>query len=239
MGQESLALTVQDNILFDAARNPTPHATWFEPRYWLDAHKARVTQGGRGNVLFIDDADNHWVLRHYRRGGLIGKLIHDRYIWTGAEATRSFRELRLLAALQQQGLPVPAPIAARYVRCGLSYRADLLTAAVPNARTFAECLIHDALPLAVWQRVGKTLARFHAAGVQHADLNANNILIDAQEQVWLLDFDRGRIRAMDQQWIDAVLARLLRSLNKLRERKGLQFTETEWLALKAAHDAPY
>lgn len=226
----------QQHILFNTSCATRPSDDWFSPEYWLKANKATATQGGRGNVLFIQDESRHWVLRHYRRGGLIGKLIHDQYLWRNAYHTRAFRELNLLMHLQQQELPVPAPVAARYQRHGLLYRADLITAAIPQSRTFAECLIEGSLPLTLWQEVGATIARFHRAGVQHADLNANNILIDAQNKVWLLDFDRGQLRTVQRAWIDQVLARLLRSLNKLRERKGLQFTDTEWTALKAAHD---
>ena len=225
------------HLLFNTDCISKPDEQWFEPQHWLSAGKAHSAQGGRGNVLFINDADQHWVLRHYRRGGLIGKLIADRYLWTGAEHTRAFRELNLLMHLRQQGLPVPVPVAARYQRQGLLYRADLITAVVPHSRTLAACLIDGTLPLTLWQEVGVTIARFHAAGVQHADLNANNILIDAQQKVWLLDFDRGRLRAAQRDWTNAVLARLLRSLNKLRERKGLQFTDAGWQALCAAHDA--
>src|SRR4029453_11025308 len=63
-----------------------------------------------------------WVLRHYRRGGLIAKLSQDSYLWTGAARTRSFAEWRLLAELRRRGLRVPAPIAARYVRGLFTYR---------------------------------------------------------------------------------------------------------------------
>jgi len=242
LGQRSLALAVtlliNDNMLFNPAVIATPDTHWFDPHYWLSQGKSRLTQGGRGNVLFIEDEKKQWVLRHYRRGGLVGKLIHDQYLWRGAEATRAFVELRLLNELRELQLPVPNPVAARYVRSGLGYRADLLTAAIPNARTFAQCLTGGRLSYEVWQAVGATLARFHAAGVHHADLNAGNILVDSQQRVWLLDFDRGRIHSHvdDRSWVRMVMARLLRSLNKLRERKGLRFEMSEWKVLVRAHE---
>lgn len=233
-----MTLQVHDNILFDPALLPAPQHDLFESTYWLEQRKARSTEGGRGNVLFIDDGERHWVLRHYRRGGLVGKLIRDQYLWQGAEATRSFREMRLLAALREQQLPVPAPVAARYVHSGMVYRADLITESIPNARTFAQGLTGGRLSYEMWQSVGATLARFHAADVHHADLNANNILIDDQQKVWLLDFDRGCIHPHrdDRFWVRAVLARLLRSLNKLSERKGLRFEMKDWKLLLRAHD---
>src|SRR5690606_1208472 len=113
-------------------------------------------------------------LRHYRRGGLIAKLFDDQYLWLGASRTRSFTEWRLLAELYKRELPVPAPVAARYVRSGLVYRADLITEELPPSKTLANLMAE--LDPQAWQAVGKTVARFHAQGVYHADLNAHNIL---------------------------------------------------------------
>ncbi len=238
--QAMLTANRSGSILHDPALLPEPGDAVFAPDYWL-SRGATPVAGGRGNVLFINDEDHgvqrHWVLRHYRRGGLIGKLVNDQYLWLGAEATRSFREWRLLAQLHAQGLPVPQPVAARYVRGGLYYRADLLTVAIPQARTLTQSLQAASLSADGWRQVGETLARFHAAGVHHADLNANNIVFDAQQAVLVLDFDRGRQRVVQQQWITTVLQRLLRSLNKLRATRGIHFTLDDWRHLVTAHDA--
>jgi 3-deoxy-D-manno-octulosonic acid kinase len=50
--------------------------------------------------------------------------------------------------------------------------------------------------------------------VDHADLNAHNILI-GDDQLWLIDFDRGEIRVTGTAWKLANLARLKRSLLKI------------------------
>jgi hypothetical protein len=50
-----------------------------------------------------------------------------RYLWTGEDRTRAFREWRLLHDLHAAALPVPAPVAARYHRHGPAYVADLIT----------------------------------------------------------------------------------------------------------------
>jgi 3-deoxy-D-manno-octulosonic acid kinase len=197
---------------------------------------ATQTVGGRGSVLFIRDGERHWVLRHFKRGGLIGKVLSDQYFWTGAEATRCFREWRMLSHMHGLGLPVPTPVAARYKRSGLIYRADLLTVEIPGAQTLTQRLEQISLDTTMWQRIGITLARFHAIGAHHADLNANNIVFDGKDVVHVLDFDRGRVREVSKGWVDAVLDRLLRSLNKLQVRRGLHFTQQDWLALRKAHD---
>jgi 3-deoxy-D-manno-octulosonic acid kinase len=73
--------------------------------------------------------------------------------------------------------------------------------------------------------------------VQHADLNANNIMLDGRGGAWLLDFDRGRLRKPGP-WREKTLARLGRSLAKIASAAALG---DEWRArfevLKRAHDA--
>ena len=57
-----------------------------------------------------------WVLRHYYRGGPIGRLLDDQFLWLGEDRTRCFREWRLLARLTGSraagaaagGRPLPA-----------------------------------------------------------------------------------------------------------------------------------
>ena len=109
---------------------------------------------------------------------------------------------------------MPAPLAARVRREGILYRGDLLTRHLPDASTLADCLKAGAVAVP-WSLLGKVLGRLHAAGVWHADLNANNLLIDGQGAVFVIDFDRGRRRPPALGWQAANLARLWRSLTKL------------------------
>src|SRR5690606_26981170 len=89
--------------------------------------------------------------------------------------------------MHEAGLPVPRPLAAAYWRKGLAYRAAILIERIDGVT-----------PLAVhWSSIGpaavaEAIFAMHEAGVWHADLNAYNILLDAQGQAWLIDFDKGR-----------------------------------------------
>ena len=223
-------------IVYDASRLRKPQEPVFSRSYWTARNALREVAGGRGSVCFLSTEDGSWVLRHYRRGGLIASIAADRYLWLGAARTRSIAEWRLLAKLQGMGLPVPAPIAAGYVRSGLTYRADLITAELPAAKTLADAITGAVLPADHWRSVGQTIAAFHRHGVQHADLNAHNILLSspasgvagAAPVVHLIDFDRGRIRARGA-WEQRVLARLKRSLEKISgQRDGVKFGAEEW-----------
>jgi 3-deoxy-D-manno-octulosonic acid kinase len=225
-----LLTTGSSGILYDAQSIASASAALFDASEWQHRGKVRYQRGGRGSVAFIEDGEHAWVLRHYLRGGWIAKLVRDRYTWTGAERTRSFREWRLLEQMKIWGLPVPTPIAARYERSFLTYRADLITAQLRETQSLA-ALIRVGTTLQVWKSIGRTIAQFHLRGVHHADLNAHNILIDAAQQIYLLDFDRGRIRARGS-WEDAVLARLRRSLDKLaRQDPAVRFDESMWQTL--------
>ena len=90
---------------------------------------------------------------------------------------------------------MPAPVAARYERSGSFYRADLITEELPTRRTLAGALAAAPLAPAHWRAVGACIGRLHAHGVHHADLNAHNLLLGDDGTVYVLDFDRGRIRA--------------------------------------------
>ncbi|HJU39356.1 MAG TPA: 3-deoxy-D-manno-octulosonic acid kinase, partial [Tahibacter sp.] len=172
------------------------------------------------------------VLRHYRRGGLVARVLDDRYLWTGEPRTRAFAEFRLLQTLAARGLPVPAPVAARYRRSGPFYRADLLMRRIPQSRTLAQHLAQETADAAAFARVGATIARFHAAGAYHADLNAHNIML-AGDNVYLIDFDRGELREPESGWQRENLERLKRSLAKI----GASDLDARWAALAGAYDA--
>ena len=210
--------TPRGAILFDCLRAAQADAAWLRPAHWLGAEED-AARGGRGAVWFVHGDFGAGVLRHYRRGGLMARINGDRYLWQDEESTRSFREFRLLTTLRARGLPVPAPLVAGYRRYGLYYRADLLTALIPRAQTLAQRLQAGAPVPANWGAIGATIARFHAQGAYHADLNAHNIMLDDAGAVWLIDFDRGELRAAQPAWQQDNLARLQRSLRKLGAEK--------------------
>ena len=240
--------TARGAILFDAAILASAGTdgfddAWFDASHWRDQRRAHDVRGGRGSVSFIDAPFGESVIRHYRRGGMIARAVNDVYFWTGEDRTRGFVEFRLLTALRDAGLPVPAPIASRYERDGLVYRADLITHRIDNASTLAERLTSGQADNALAQRIGETLARFHAAGACHADLNAHNILI-APDDIWLVDFDRGILRTPEATWRRANLARLHRSCMKILRTNNEKssstiehdFDATTWVTMVRAYD---
>ena len=221
-------------ILYDPRRVAEPGAPLFDPAYWRGRDALRELAAGRGSIQLIEDAGRSWVLRRYLRGGFAARFARDRYLWLGEDRTRSFQELRLLAALHARGLPVPPPVAGRYLRAAFTYRAELITERLAGARSMEAVLAAGPMDDSRWVAIGRCLRRFHDAGVQHADLNARNIMLGEQGEVWVLDFDRGRQRAPGA-WSGRVLDRLERSL--VNSDVGVGDWQAGFERLRRAHDA--
>lgn len=208
----------------------------FEPAVWAEAPSfAWLTEtsaqgelnAGRGQTRILATALGEAVHRHYRRGGHVARLLGDRYWFRGFEATRAAREFRLLAQLRAAGLDVPVPWLAQVERDGLFYRADLVTARITDARSLADQLANepDGIP---WTNLASAIARLHAQNIWHADLNAHNAMIDRDQRVWLIDFDRAEQRLPKLLWREDNLARLQRSLRKLGAERLLRRFDELW-----------
>ncbi|MFQ6372838.1 3-deoxy-D-manno-octulosonic acid kinase [Shewanella sp. YIC-542] len=208
---------------------------WFCKAFWQQRQAIIGSSKGRYTTWFVQYEHQQWVLRHYWRGGLVGKMNRDAYLYSGIHRTRAVAELQLLERLHQQGMPVPKPIAAHVARFGLWYRADLLIERIADARDLVAILSQTSLTDEQWQRLGAQIGEFHRHGVFHADLNAKNILL-AGEQFYLIDFDRGCIKPPATAWQQANLARLLRSFNKEQKKQpSLAFTPQNWQQLLAGY----
>ncbi len=220
-------------ILFDRQRLSQADASLFSPTHWGTRAKA-VDEGGRGGAWFVDAPFGRCVLRHYLRGGLAARISRGSYLWQGANRTRSFAEFRLMRQLRGLKLPVPRPLAACYLREGMHYRAALLMERLEGVRPLAECaqLAGHGAP---WEEAGQLIARFHRAGLDHADLNANNILFDGANKGWLIDFDRGVLRIPATRWRERNLKRLRRSLLKLRGERSRDDVEKDFARLRRAY----
>ena len=194
--------------------------------FWQQRNAVTGSAQGRGTTWFVEfisqkkspQPKQQWVLRHYYRGGLIGKIIKDKYIFTGQKNTRAACEYQLLNTLQKLALPAPEPIAFRVIKQGMFYQADLLSSRIENAQDLVAILSAGEVAEEVWLEVGRVIRRFHDAGIYHHDLNSHNILLDENNKVWLIDFDRGEQRQSSASWQQANMARLLRSFEKEKAR---------------------
>lgn len=220
MGNSSIRTIDADGIRYNPRFTTEPKPALFDPEN-VNLQAQAVTQGGRNAAWFIKHNGQQAILRHYRRGGLIAKFVRRYYFWMGAKRTRSWAEFAVLLHLRNRQVAVPVPLAALWERVFLGYKAAIIVERIPEALPIAHQLEKTNA-----SAVAFVVKKMHDAGVWHADLNVFNILIDAQQQIHLIDFDKAKILNVvnSKQRLNNVL-RLRRSLIKVRGDIGLQWFE--------------
>ncbi|WP_414502365.1 3-deoxy-D-manno-octulosonic acid kinase [Zymobacter sp. IVIA_5232.4 C2] len=210
------------HILYDATALCGPVTPeLFTRAYWQDREAIVGEAPGRGASVFFDPGDHAsetteegWVLRPYRRGGMVARVSQQRYVWCGSARTRAAREFRLTVALREKGLSVPQTIGACVWHTGFFYEGALITVRIPGAQTLADCIeSSEDLPYTSLRAVGALIRKAHELGLDHVDLNARNLLLDRDGKPWIIDLDRCRIRN-GHHWQARNMERLERSLTR-------------------------
>jgi hypothetical protein len=204
------------------------------------AYKGRIAAYG----IDLGNGCGRVVVRHAMRGGLIGRTGTDLFL----PPTRGLRELVNSLRLRLAGVPTPEVIAIITYRAGpLFRRSDVATREIPDSHDLT--IVLREMPEgpdrgSCLHSVGKLLTAMSAAGAHHPDLNARNVLVTWEAghgaRAHVLDVDRIRFNVPgDPMVAEANLARLERSLRKLREAEGLAVSDTDILAIRdAAGGAP-
>ncbi len=221
-------------IWYDGELLAEPAESAFDVEYWQQNGAVIGSAQGRGTTWFIQTQTMPAALRHYRRGGLFGKLVSDQYWFTGWENTRSYDEFHLLKRLAQAGVNVPRPIAARVERSGAIYRADLLSEKIADATDLVALLETQPLSAEQYQAIGREIAKMHKAQVNHTDLNIHNLLLDKDGKVWIIDFDKC-YQQSGSDWQQNNLDRLLRSFRKEQKKRSIHWREDEFSHLLAGY----
>ena len=222
-------------IWFDDQLLEHPPELVFDIQYWKNRESVIGSATGRGTTWFVDTGALSAALRHYRRGGLFGKLVQDSYWFSGWDKTRSYMEMQLLTDLIEAGVNVPKPIAARAAKAGFTYRADLLSEKIADATDLVDILTTHSISEELYREIGHQIAKMHHIGVNHTDLNIHNILIDKRDRIWIIDFDKcgyGKGSA----WQQSNLERLKRSFFKELNKRQIHWQEEEFDALLAGYN---
>ena len=199
---------------------------------------------GRARVPVVSTPRGRWVVRRYHRGGMVaGPLLRDRHLRLGP--TRPLLEASASAAALRRGIATPRVMAGAVYPNGPFYRADLITEYVTNGGDLAHVLFRsERTPTErtqILHDVGALIARAAAAGIEHADLNAKNVLLDSTPggtSALLLDLDRCRVLPAGVAGNPIpMLERLERSLRKLGERTGRGLGVSEWASLRGGAGA--
>jgi len=207
--------------------------------YAASQNDARELRGrGPAYAVALPDECGRVVVRHSRRGGLLGRFVHDLYV----SRLRPFRELVASYRLRSLGVPTPEVVAYVLYSAGPFVRSDVATREVIGGADLAEWLARNngaEVRRAFLEAVAVLLDQLAEAGAHHGDLNARNILVvqgaDGFHAI-VLDVDRVQFHVPRSPVLsEANLARLERSLRKL-QAQGLPVTEQE-LAMLRAHAA--
>ena len=208
----------------------TFRAEHFNPEFWREQPGFAATAGGRGGSCLIEIDGRKAVLRRYRRGGFVGNLCSDQYLWLGQARSRPWREWDILEQARAAGLPAPEPLAACTNRSLLWYRAALVTAFIDDTEMMTQKLRRQPLARKSWYELGTLIKRMHSAGIRHADLTSDNILIDSRDRFYLVDFDKASNMPRLDDWQWQPLYRFQRALDKRHRQQALDYGPEDWQA---------
>ena len=217
----------------DATGIELPTLQWLHQEHWQSTQHSTATSG-RGQAVLID-SPAPMVLRDYCRGGLVRHFSERRFVFGSLTRSRPYRELTLLNTMHESGLPVPRGLAGRVSRYGMSYEASILMERIPNSREVHEYLQSEPLSDGKWRELGSLIRRLHNNQVNHHDLNIHNIMIDGEQKLWLIDFDKCSMQS-GESWKGNNLNRLHRSLLKEQGKfSGYHFIADNWQNLLAGY----
>ncbi len=190
--------------------------------------------GGRGQTLLYALGGEDLVFRHYRRGGLWGKLMGDKYSCFTGDCQRALLELELLDILYNDGLPVPKPKIARQVQSGLFVTNDIIIYQIKDSPDLSYVLKERSLSKSELANIGLTLKRFFKYDVVHTDLNVHNILLGPGGKISIIDFDKCKQTMLRSAHKMAMLQRLQRSFEKeKRLDPGFHYNSADFEIIKS------
>ena len=195
----------------------------------LPKDRVHSTLGGRTPITIVPlEGIGSVAIKHYRRGGIIRYLMKQRYLKCGK--TRCQMEYELLQKVRGLGINAPEPVAFAY-RGRLFYQCWLVTREIQGHQTLVQ--ISRSNPeqaLMVLKDVVNQVSILIKNRILHVDLHPGNVIVDNQNQVYLLDFDKASISPRGK---NALRSRYLRRWNRAVKKHGLPKMLSESNAFKS------
>lgn len=145
--------------------------------------------GGRGKTRIIDVPGlGRMFLKRYSHGGLLRKLTAGHFLCLGE--LRSRVEFEMLERARSIGVNAPKPVA--FVQKGSTiYSTWLLMEELRETRSIVEIGEDegDALPRAL-DGLSEQIRILIKHGIFHVDLHPGNVLVDEENRVYIVDFDK-------------------------------------------------
>lgn len=137
------------------------------------------------------------VVRHYKRGGLFGKLNRSFHLrTTGFSRLRASREFQILEKLHSVDFPVPKPlfVAIRKRVFGLAYEAFLGMEELVGFVNFLEWAKSSSSSKEVEEfsfSAGMLAKELLVSNILHTDLHPGNVMVNTDtSEIVLIDFDK-------------------------------------------------
>jgi 3-deoxy-D-manno-octulosonic acid kinase len=183
----------------------------------LPKNSVHSTLGGRTSITVARlQGIGSVVIKYYRRGGAIRYLIKKRYLKCGK--TRCQIEYELLQKVRRLGINAPEPVAFAY-RGRLFYQCWLVTREIRDHQTLVQISrSNEEQARMAMKAVVKQVSILIKNKILHADLHPGNVIVDNQNQVYLLDFDKGGVFPGDK---NTLRTRYLRRWNRAIKKHGL------------------
>ena len=181
---------------------------------------------GRGKTYLVTDRyNNRVVIRHYWRGGMMFKLLKDKFFRLSENANRSEKEFDILLLLTE--------LTPRDFKSGLFVTNDIILQEIPGAKTIAKILQERNLTDIELGKIGAVIGQLLTAGILHTDLNISNILLDGAGNIWIIDFDKCFLREINKKKYKKTLSRLERSFEKeSKESPNFYWTKDDFVKLQ-------
>lgn len=148
--------------------------------------------GGRGTISRIHlEGIGPVIIKYNTRGGLIRLLVERTYVRIGRTCNRI--EFEQLINASETGVNVPEPVA--YATKGfLFYRGWLVLKEIENSETLADASLRDESGAGrLLNKVAGQIRILIDSGLYHVDLHPGNILVNDNDQVFIIDFHKARM----------------------------------------------
>ncbi len=151
--------------------------------------------GGRASVVKTQlNTIGPVVIKYYRRGGMIRHLIRDTFLRSGK--TRARRKFEMYETVRALGISCPEPLIWAS-RGSLFYKAYLVTREITQSRTLADiCLEDESRCSDAVQKTADQIVLLIKNRIHHVDLHPGNVLIDGENQIYIIDFDKACVSPM-------------------------------------------
>lgn len=170
--------------------------------------------GGRATVATaVIEGLGPVVIKQYLRGGIMRFILKNRYVKFGKP--RSQVEFEAMLRLRKLGIRAPEPVAYAYRGFPL-YFAWLITRQIEQSCTLAELSCHDINRVSnIMDKVIEQIDRLVECRFIHVDLHPGNILVDGDDNIYIIDFDKGHVSSTQkEQLFDVYYQRWRRAIAK-------------------------